>query len=286
MNDTSLLDILKISAFEAPLWKLSLSMHPTEDKDIKFIDSLLETGIASADHSFAFNSHQSGRRNYKVGDRVVCFVKLQKDQWLLHMVGEVTSVPEEVGACGFKPLEDRAHLFGRLVAEFKKGNTFSRYVFKLDKFLADRPEARVAEIWRSELEPFSRFEGYNNVNWSFSKLLNVLESPRFLTTREKLADMKGVYLLADQATGKLYVGSAYGKEGFAQRWSCYVETQTGGNKGLKELYDSLGPEYFKANFTFSLLEWFDHKTPDKDVLERECWWKEVLLTRKFGYNCN
>ena len=288
MVDRMFMDIFRLPD-DLSTWKLSLSIHPTEDRDSRFIDDLLENGISGVDHSFAFNAWQGKRRNFKVGEKVLCFVKLpQRNCWMFHMAGEVLEVPtiEEQGACKFKVLTEYQPMFGRLVVEFDKGNTYSRYAFKLDNFLKEHSELKVKELWSSELEPFVKFEGFNKTLWTFSKLQQVLESPRFASTKEKLAEMKGVYLLTDTTNGKLYVGSAYGKDGFAQRWQCYLDTQTGGNKGLKELVDKLGNEYFKKNFNFSFLEWFDHKTSDREILEAEALWKEKLQSRKFGYNWN
>jgi hypothetical protein len=40
-----------------------------------------------------------------------------------------------------------------------------------------------------------------------------------------LSSVGGVYLVLDTATGKAYVGSAYGTGGIWQRWSAYAETR-------------------------------------------------------------
>ena len=48
----------------------------------------------------------------------------------------------------------------------------------------------------------------------------------------------------------------------------------------------LGREYARANLRFALLEFWSMRTSDEHVLAREGYWKDVLLSRKFGYNKN
>lgn len=92
-------------------------------------------------------------------------------------------------------------------------------------------------------------------------------------------------MIADRATGKLYVGAAYGEDNFWQKWSMYAQACHGNNKQLKELYDKHGSDYFK-NFNFSILEIFKNTTDVEEIQKRENYWKKVLLTREFGYNDN
>ena len=47
-----------------------------------------------------------------------------------------------------------------------------------------------------------------------------------------------------------------------------------------------GFDYIKQNFQYSIIENFNAKVDDKYVLQRESYWKDVLQTRKFGYNKN
>jgi hypothetical protein len=61
---------------------------------------------------------------------------------------------------------------------------------------------------------------------------------------------------------------------------------TGGNKGLMELIGDNGPEYAKANLRFALLEPLPLRALAEDALERENYWKDVLVSRKFGNNKN
>ena len=47
-----------------------------------------------------------------------------------------------------------------------------------------------------------------------------------------------------------------------------------------------GHDYALQNFKFSILEVFTSNTPDEVILNREAHWKNVMLSRQFGYNKN
>ena len=66
------------------------------------------------------------------------------------------------------------------------------------------------------------------------------------------------------------------------RWMAYVETGHGGNVELKKT----SFEYIKKNFRYSILDIYKANSDDQIILAREAWWKNLLLTRKFGFNRN
>lgn len=70
------------------------------------------------------------------------------------------------------------------------------------------------------------------------------------------------------------------------RWQDYVKNGHGGNVGLIELAKEKGFDYIKDNFRYSILDIYKASTDNEVVLQRESWWKDVLLTREpeFGYN--
>lgn len=59
----------------------------------------------------------------------------------------------------------------------------------------------------------------------------------------------------------------------------------GGNADLKAIIDKEGFEYTK-NFLFSILETRSMNAEDDEIIKRESYWKDILLTRGFGYNKN
>ena len=132
-------------------------------------------------------------------------------------------------------------------------------------------------------EPFC---GYDKIDIGFQTLESIFVIQRS-DWKAALENAKGVYLISDTLNGKRYVGSAYGTTGIWSRWECYVKTGHGYNDELTLLIKTSGIEYARKNFRFALLEHLTMKTDDNVVIQREQYWKSVLLTRsKYGYNKN
>jgi hypothetical protein len=129
------------------------------------------------------------------------------------------------------------------------------------------------------------FPGHDQINHTLAEL-EVVVSQQRSDWLGALQHMKGVYVIHDQVTGKPYVGSAYGDTGLWARLGEYVTTLHGGDVALRELINREGREYARANLRFALLEFWSMRTSDEHVLTREGYWKDVLLSRKFGYNRN
>lgn len=101
-----------------------------------------------------------------------------------------------------------------------------------------------------------------------------------------LSNVGGVYLIVDTSSGKHYVGVAAGAGGFWQRWCSYADNGHGGNAELKSLLAQAGADHVK-HFQYSILEIADLQTTPEQMLDRECHWKEALLSRvPFGLNKN
>ena len=128
------------------------------------------------------------------------------------------------------------------------------------------------------------FPGYENINHDFSKLIPIFKDEK-ADWKYALKNIKGVYVIFDKSNGKKYVGSAYGESGIWSRWKSYMYSSHGGNDKLIELIKSKGDSYAEKNFKISLLEYRPMKTDDKDIIDRENYWKAVLLSiGNFGYN--
>lgn len=104
--------------------------------------------------------------------------------------------------------------------------------------------------------------------------------------KNALEHMKGVYVIHDRTSGKPYVGSAYGDTGIWAWWGQYVASVHGGNIDLRALVDRDGDERVRDNLVFALLEYWPMRTWDDIVLQRESYWKDVLMSRTFGHNSN
>ncbi len=167
-----------------------------------------------------------------------------------------------------------AEYIGKAVIRFEKGFRQSYLCFEkhIENFY-------LIELYRDACK--AAFPGYDKVDISWKDLSEWIKTDSWKTALE---NQKGVYLITDISNGKRYVGSAYGDEMIYGRWTSYIKNGHGGNAELKKL----GFDYIKTNFKYSLLEIFKSTADDKIILERESWWKDVLMTRnkRFGYNDN
>jgi len=136
-------------------------------------------------------------------------------------------------------------------------------------------------------EPYSvlSFPGHTNIDISFQTLVRIMKNKN---KEWMLAlSVKGIYLITDTKTGKVYVGKADGTQGVWQRWRDYYRNGHGNDQGIRELIEREGYEYAIENFRFSLLEVVAGLN-EQNINSRESHWKNVLLSRneKFGYNRN
>jgi len=206
----------------------------------------------------------------------------EPDIWLFGGIYEVTYRGKENNSLSYKVklLENSRNLVGRLKVRLRRPGR-ARAV-SLERYF---DQIAVFEILR-EVYTGKEFCGFENINHDFQFLENVFKTNK-PDWKSALENVKGVYLITDKSNGKRYVGSAYGDTGIWSRWSSYIETGHGSNEGLTKLIREQGIEYARKNFTFVLLEYRSMKADDKVIIERENYWKEVLLTRSnFGYNKN
>lgn len=145
------------------------------------------------------------------------------------------------------------------------------------------PQLVVKEILK---EPYSihTFPGYKNFDVPFMTLENAIDHPSW----KNALSLKGIYLITDTQSGKKYVGKASGEKGFWQRWKDYLADGHGGDVDLKKLIDSKGGlEHARKYYKFTLLEIVESNV-EKDIDERESYWKRVLMSRmeSVGHNKN
>ena len=221
------------------------------------------------------------QRNFKPGQWVFSFARLTEDEWLLMSSAKIISTPKDTWA-DVEIIERYKPLFGRLIVKFKKGNTFSRYVFNLNKFL---DQVTVKEILPC-IYSGEQFEGYDNVHLAYHRLEDIFNGKILPTYYEALKKITGVYCLTDTKTGKHYIGSATGEGGVASRWGNYLDSKHGGNVKLIKLYNEKGTKYFEEYFTFTLIEYFGLSYDPTKIVEREQYWKKCLDTINNGYNDN
>jgi hypothetical protein len=203
------------------------------------------------------------------------------DQWLFGGVFEVMGRSHVVGDNSYD-IRLRADLMGayikRLMIHFEQAGRNARLV--LDTAL-DRMS--VASILA---EPYvgEAFPGLDQIDHTLD-VLEVAVRQEWHDWRGALQHVKGVYVIHDRETGKPYVGSASGDTGIWARL-CQCVNDPHGGKDLRELVEAMGDDYARTNLSFALLEFWSPRTPDEHVLKRESYWKDVLLSRKFGHNKN
>ena len=248
----------------------------------------LATGLAKNDEAYyeylkgKFKKWQEGQhkknfeRNY-----ILSLIYLNKSEWLF--AGIYSSL-------GVEKLEDDSYMYetelsdigeeliGKLVINY---NRTDRQSYRYLENCID--ELTVCEIKR-EKYTVSPFPGFNNVFIEFD-LLKIIFQEQENTWKSILEKVKGVYLISDKSNGKLYVGSAYGGDAIWQRWNNYIENGHGNNKSLREKIQKNGYEY-ASNFNFSILEIFGLNVTDSEIIDKESFWKEKLMTREYGYNKN
>lgn len=214
-------------------------------------------------------------------DMVIGLIHLGDTRWLFAGVYRVRGCELcENGRFRYSTelIDGQDDLIGRVVVEHRRTARAS--------YLIGMPDGGpfvVAEILAQPMT-VGDFPGYTSVCETYARL-RIIVKQNLPSWRGALANMKGVYLITDLATGKLYVGSATGGDGLWQRWCAYVANGHGGNRDLKAVLNEHGADYVQ-NFQYSLLEVADSRATDEYVLGREAFWKEVLDSRRHGYNSN
>jgi hypothetical protein len=139
------------------------------------------------------------------------------------------------------------------------------------QYAAGRKNKAITEI-RVKFEE-DAFPGYAE----FISNLSLLEGlpPSWI---RQLSTVKGVYALTCPKEKLLYVGAAYGDDGFYGRWRQYAVDGHGGNIRLKSRD--------RSDYQVSILEVAGSSASVEDIAKLESRWKEKLQTREMGLNAN
>lgn len=131
---------------------------------------------------------------------------------------------------------------------------------------------------------YKHFTDYADFILSFTELKEIITNG-YSDWKRMLSGAKGIYLISDTKTGKLYVGSAYGEDGIWGRWNSYISTNGhGGNKLLKELIAK--EENYAKHFQFSVLMILPKTITADQAIQKERLFKNKLGTNSFGLNGN
>ncbi len=181
-------------------------------------------------------------------------------------------------------LDIQQDLIGRIIVHYQKSfrNAYPTLELK-PKGGIEVANMEIYSINEDKLK-IEDFPGFDNVLISYKTLKTIFEK-NIPSWKDALSNVKGVYLIVDNKSGKMYVGSAYGEDCIWSRWKTYATNGHGGNKKLKELLTKYGEDY-KNNFSYSVLEVSNLNLGNDYIILRESHWKDVLMTRKFGLNEN
>lgn len=286
MNDKIILnDILKLENLDNVRIRLNLSN--TSWNALEHYHNNPELMLIGNFHNTEKKADENGKLKrgkiwFKENQIVIGLAQIKNDDWLLFDISKITKSynnhwdgKTQSNLNTFyehERIKEFEKYFGRLIVQFHKNNSFVTLTGdNIDKFI-------VKEILPSSLDK-DLFPGYDKVNISWETMKRVIEKDIWKTALE---NQKGVYLITDISNGKKYIGSAYGEYMILGRWKSYIKTGHGGNVGLK----NLSFEHIKKNFRYSILDIYKSSTNDQIIIERESWWKEVLLSRPHGYNEN
>ena len=209
------------------------------------------------------------------------------DTWLFGGIWEITKTdwsnfdkdnnpfPYTIELC-----HDYENLIGRLKI---------RYSHR-DRMVRNKMEEYFSSLILKEILPerysIESFPGYKKLDVRFRTLENAIKQDS--VAWKNALQVKGIYLITDESTGKKYVGKASGEYGFWQRWKDYISSGHGGDVELIDLINNNnGIDYARKNFKFTLLEIVESAFGN-ELNDRENYWKNALTTRdsRVGLNRN
>lgn len=278
-----LIDMLNIKTEDYKKYKIHFATGAT-NKKIPY-DKFL---INKFDEWQAEQTNKNFNREY-----VISLIYYDKNIWLFGGVYKVNNkVPEPIlnndGWSGWHYdltlTDNQKDLIGRVFVNYKKEFRYSYPRLELQTKNGMNPTDINVSFISDKRITINDFKGFDNVNIYYQTLKYIIDN-NISTWKSALSNVKGVYLIIDTLTGKQYVGSAYGEDCIWHRWIEYAKNGHGENKELKNLLLNNGTDY-KNNLKFSILEVCNLNLGNEYIISRETYWKEVLMTRKFGMNSN
>ena len=220
---------------------------------------------------------EQNQRNFSK-DMVIGLIGLGNDRWLFGGVYRINSCVSEGDLYRYDTtlISGQDDYIGRLIVKHERTGRASYRIGDADGGLYFIDQLLPQKLTVQE------FPGYNKVHIN-NATLKIIISQNIESWRSALSNVKGIYLIGNELTGKVYVGKADGNSGIWQRWCDYALNGHGENKGLRSLLDLHGADYSK-NFWYSILEIADTHASSDDILKRESYWMNILRSRNFGYN--
>lgn len=129
------------------------------------------------------------------------------------------------------------------------------------------------------------FKGYESLMLDYRTLKTILsDNILYESWHNALESVYAIYMIIDQISGKMYIGSAYGEGGLLQRWKNYIQTYHGGNIRMIDLLETHPNRY--ESFQFTILQIIPKTCTIEEVIALESLYKDKFKTRIFGLNDN
>ena len=252
MNEIlSLNDLLHLNDEELKHTKIRFCIPPrgSDDNPIEVFKRNPEEIL-----NWLFNRRKNGF--FSVGDNAICLVRLKNDPdlWLFAAMQKVVKDLDVWDGRAYegKDFDRYKPLCGRVIIRFHKGQ-YS--LLKADTVMDDghiaMDEFEVVQVL-SDVFDDNPFPGYDQISLPWREIERIIVR-NLMDWRNALEHQKGVYVITDRATGKLYVGSATSDKGMLlKRWSDYVRDGHGGDVELRKVVEEKGFDYVKNNFTYTL----------------------------------
>lgn len=205
----------------------------------------------------------------------------EPDTWLFGGIWEVIKTKYDgpkVEGYDINLCDDYKKYIGRLKISYSHRDRAVRN--RMENYF---PELVVKEVL-PEMYSVLPFPGYKKVDIPFTALENIINKDSL--EWKNAISLKGIYLITDTESGMKYVGKASGENGFWQRWKDYINDGHGGDVDLKRLIASKGGlNHARKYYKFTLLEIVESNL-EKDIDDRETYWKNVLMSRMPGVGHN
>ena len=248
----SLIELLKIKNLPLDNYKI----HLATGREYPPRDAFLEG-------KFKEWQEEQSNKNFEC-DYVLSLINIEKDTWLFAGIYKILGVEEGTRAAfryDTELLANQDDLVGRVIVRYKREGRAS--------YIWGHKYGKDLEVIEIRPKPISigDFPGFNKVILSYRQL-KIVVTQQEPSWKSALSNIKGIYLISDIFSGKLYVGSATGEDGLWQRWESYAKIGHGGNTELKSLILEKGIEY-ADNFTYTVLEIADFRSTDEFMIKRE-----------------
>ena len=115
---------------------------------------------------------------------------------------------------------------------------------------------------------------YEEIHLSYAQLQRIFNNG-IGVWKNRLTACNCIYVISDNNSGKLYIGSTYNSQGIWGRWADYAKTGHGDNVELMKLLED-DPDYATKYFKWSILQTLPLNINNDKAIAIETRWKDKL----------